>query len=99
MLRGELRDAAADEELGHLTVVEIRADRKRVLGADAVENGQNLILLDKLARERDRLRDVELVIEVLVDDLPAEDAAFGVDVLEVCVRAAADRPVRSGGGR
>src|SRR5882724_3809984 len=96
MLRGKLRHTTAEEELRHLAVVEIGADRERVLGADAVEDRQHLVLLDELARQGDRLRDVELVVEVLVDDLPAEDAALRVDVLEVSVRTAPDRPVRGG---
>jgi len=35
-------------------------------------------------------RDVELVVEILVLDLAAEDAAFRIDVLEVRVRT---RPI------
>ena len=97
MLGGELRDAATEEELRHLAVVEIGADRERVLGADAVEDREHVVLLDELARQRDRLRDVELVVEVLVVDLAAEDAAFRVDVLEVGVRTPPDRAV--GGSR
>src|SRR4029079_19035069 len=53
VLGRELRDTAADEELRDLAVVEIGTDRKRMLGADAVEDGEHLVLLDELARERD----------------------------------------------
>ena len=68
-----------------------------MLGADAVEDGEHLVLLDELARERDRLRDVELVVQVLVVDFPAEDATLRVDVLEVRVGTAAHRSVRRSG--
>src|SRR6266545_794154 len=97
MLGGELRYAATEEELRHLAVVEVRADRERVLGADAVEDGQHFVLFDELARQGDRLRDVELVVEILVVDLAPEDAAFRVDILEVRVRTPTDRAVGGGG--
>jgi hypothetical protein len=90
VLGRELRDAAADEELWHLLLVEVRADRQRVLRADAVEDREHPVLFHQLARELDRLRDVELVVEVLVGDLPPEHAAVRVDVLEVRIGAAAD---------
>jgi hypothetical protein len=96
VLGRELGDAAADEELRHLAVVEVRTDGERVLRADAVEDGEDVVLLDELAREQHRLRDVELVVLVLEDDLAAEDASLRIHILEVGVGAAPDRRV---GGR
>src|ERR671924_114569 len=65
-----------------------------MLSADAVEDRQDVVLLYELSRQRDRLRDLELVVLVLVDDLASEDAAFRVDVLEVRVGASADGGIR-----
>ena len=93
MLARELRHAAADIELRDLAVVEVGTDRQRVLGADTVEDREDVVLLDELSRQLNRLGDVELVVFVLVDDLPPEDSALRVDVLEIRVRAAPDRGV------
>src|SRR5439155_24965017 len=45
VLGGKLRNPAPDEQLWHLAIVQVRADCESVLGSDAVEDGQNLVLL------------------------------------------------------
>ena len=61
-----------------------------MLGADGVEDREDLVLLDELAGRVDRPRRVVAVVAPEVADLAPEDAAVGVDVLEVGVRARAD---------
>ena len=93
MLLTDRRRAAADEELRHLALVQVVAHRERVLGADRVEDREDVVLLDELLREADRLRRVVLVVLDLVDDLAAVHAAVCVDVVEVRLRAAQHRLV------
>jgi hypothetical protein len=64
VLGRELRDAAADEELRTLRSLRYGA-RERVLRADAVEDREDVVLLDELARQQDRRGDVELVVTYL----------------------------------
>src|SRR5207302_4565314 len=97
VLRRQRRDAAADEELRDLAVVQVWADRQRVLRADAVEDREDVVLFDELSGQRDGLGDLELVVLVLVDDLAPEDAALRVDVLEVGVGAPGHGGVSGGG--
>jgi hypothetical protein len=85
--------AAADEELRHLLLVQVLPDRERVLGADGVEDREDVVLLDELRRQLRGLRGVVLVVLDLVDDLPPVDAAVRVDVVEVRLRTAQHRLV------
>ena len=62
-----------------------------MLGADGVEDREDLVLLDELAGLLERPRQVVAVVAPEVLDLAPVDAAVGVDVLEVGVRAAGRR--------
>ena len=88
--------AACDEQLGDALSVQVRPRRLVLLGAEAVEDREDVVLLDELARLVDRLAWVVLVVLDEVGDLAVEDAAVGVDVTEVGGRALADSLV--GGG-
>jgi hypothetical protein len=89
--------AGAAEDLGHLHRVEVATDGEVVLGADRVEDREDLVLLDELPGLVDRARGVVAVIAVEVADLAAVDTAVRIDVLEVRVRAGADGPERGRG--
>ena len=92
----ELGRAVADEELGHLRLVQVGANRDVVVGADRVEDREHPVLLDELARQQNRLRRVVAVVVVAVVDLPPVHPAARVHVREVRLRARADRA--EGGG-
>jgi len=62
-----------------------------MLGADAVEDREHVVVLDELPCLLDGQRHRVLVVEVLVDDLSPVDAAVVVDVAEVRVGADPDR--------
>ena len=68
-----------------------------MLRARLVEDRKHVVLLHEAARLLNGQRGVEGVVEELVLDLAAEDAAFVVDVLEVAVGAVGDRLERRGG--
>ena len=87
-LERQRREAAADEELRDSELVQVRADRERVLGSDAVEDREHLVVLDELPRLADGLGRVVRVVDVVVADRSAADSAAVVDVLEVRVRPA-----------
>ena len=90
--------ARAGEELRDAFLIQVRADGEVLLGAEAVEDREDAVLLNELPRLLHRLRGVVGVVEVLVVDLPSVDAALRVvDVLEVAVGAVGDRLERRGG--
>jgi hypothetical protein len=83
----ERRAAGRGEELRHVFRVQVRADRLVLLGAQRVEDREDVLVLDEHTCLADGLgRDVP-VVEVLVVDLALVHAAARVDVLEVGVRA------------
>ena len=82
----ERRAAGRDEELRHVLRVQVRAGRLVLLGAERVEDREDVLVLDEDARLADGLRRDVLVVEVLVVDLPLVHAAARVDVLEVGVQ-------------
>ena len=82
--------AGRDKELRDPALLQVVADRDVGLGAERVEDREDLILLDELARLRDGLRRVVRVVEVAVIDLPPVHAAAVVDVLEVRLRSERD---------
>ena len=62
----------------------------------ALKTREDAVLLDELPGQLHRLRRVVGVVVEEVDDLPSVDAAPGVDVVEVRLRARADRAERGG---
>src|SRR5204863_9271856 len=71
-----------DEQVRDLRRVEV-VDDLRVRGrAEPVEDPEDLVLQDELARDADRLGRVVAVVLVGVVDLAAVDAALGVDIRE-----------------
>ena len=87
----------ATKSCGTFNLVQVLADGDVVLRPERVEDREDLVLLDELPRDLDRLRRVVGVVEDLVLDPALADAAGGVDEVEVRLRAARDR--RVGGGR
>src|SRR5512133_2749169 len=65
-----------------------------MLGADAVEDREDLLVLDELPRLQNRLGRVVGVVEVEVADLPLPDPSVVVHVLEVRICPAGDCGVR-----
>ena len=90
--------AGRHEHVGHLLRVQVRGDGQVGRRAEAVEDRVHLVLEDQLVHHVRGHRGVVLVVQVLVGDLPAEDAAVRVDVLEVRVRGRRDLGV-AGRGR
>ena len=88
------RRARGGEELRHLLRVQVVAHREVLLRPEAVEDREDLVLLDELAGRLHRLCRVVRVVDDRVDDLPAVHPTARVDVLEVRVRAARHRGVR-----
>ena len=88
--------AGGDEQLRHLLGVHVFLDRRIRRRAEALEDQQDLVALDQLARLLDRLgRAVAVVVGDEVD-LAAVDAAFGVDLLEIGRDRLADQAVGRG---
>ncbi len=81
------------EELRHLPLVEVVADREVLLRAERVEDREDAVLLDEPARLRGRAHRVGGVVPRDVLDAAAVHPAAGVDVVEVRLRAARDRGV------
>src|SRR5205085_4815505 len=63
---------------------------------ERVEQREDAVLLHELTRREERTLRLVPVVHVLVGDLPAEDAAVVVHVLEVGVRALRDPGPRGG---
>ena len=89
--------AARDEQVRHLQLVQVGADGEVRLRPERVVDREHLLVLDEVARLLDRLRRVVRVVDVVVLDLPAVDAAVSVHVLEVGVGALRHRGVCGGG--
>src|SRR6266852_3378973 len=92
-----LGGAGGDEQLRHLLGIHVLLDGRVRRRAQRVEDEQNLVALDQLARLLDRLRRAVAIVVADEVDLAAVDAAFGVDLLEVGIFGLADHAV--GGGR
>jgi hypothetical protein len=75
VVAAERRRARRREDLGHFHLVEVRADRLVVLGAERVEDREDILVLDEDPRLAHRFRREVLVVEVLVVDLPLVHAA------------------------
>src|SRR6185437_16901343 len=92
-----LRGTGGDIELRHLLGVHVLVDRRVARRAERLEQREDLLLLDQLAHDLDRLRRAVAVIQADEVDLAAVDAARRVDGLPVGVDRFADRSVgRSG---
>ena len=72
--------AGGDEHLRHLVLVEVVPRREDRRGAEAADDGEDVVLLDELRGLRHRLGWVVLVVEDDVCDLAVEDSAVCVDV-------------------
>ena len=88
-----LGGAGGDEKLRHLLGVHVFVDRRIGRRAERIEDEQNLVALDELARLLDRLgRAIAVVIADEVD-LAAVDAAGVVDHLEIGGLGLADHAI------
>jgi hypothetical protein len=90
------RRAGRDEQLRHLDLVQVVADREVRLGSERVEDGEDLVLLDEPADRLHHLSGVVGVVDDAVVDRPLRHAAAGVGELEVRLSASGDRGVRGG---
>src|SRR5205085_10070460 len=79
-----------DEELRDALLVQEAPDRDVVVRAEGVEEREHAVLLHELARREEGALRLVPVVQVLVRDLAAEDAAVVVHVLEVGIRALRD---------
>ena len=88
-----VRVARGDEHLRDLPLIEVvpRGEDRR--GAEAADDGEDVILLDELRGLRHRLGRVVLVVEHLVHDLAVEDPAVRVDIGVVSRLRGRDRRV------
>ena len=59
-------------------------------GAERAEHHLHFVLLDQLACVLNRFRRRVRIVHADELDLPAVDAAFGIDLLEVCLLSATD---------
>ena len=90
--------AGCDEHVGDLLgVQEVHHGQVR-RRAEAVEDRVHVVLQHQLPHDRRRGGRVVGIVEVLVDDLAAVDAAVRVDVVEVGGRRGGDLAVAGGGG-
>ncbi len=99
-VRAEDRGAGRIEHLRHLARVEVRPHGEVHLGAERPDDGEDLVLLDELARELHAVGRVVPVVVEVEDDLAAADAALavrplaGVDPREVRLHGDGDRRVQ-----
>ena len=77
------RRAGGDEELRDLVGVQIGLHRRHRVGAEAGEGEEDLVLLDELFGQLQRLGGIVAVVIRNELDLAAVDAALGVDLVEI----------------
>jgi len=83
--------------LRHLLCVHVFLDRRVRRRAERVEDQQNFVALDQLARLFDRLRRAVTVVVTDEVDLAPVDTAFGIDLVEVGGFGSGDHAVSGGG--
>ena len=88
-----LGGTGGDEQLRHLLAVEVFLNRRVRRGAERIEDDQDFVAFDQLARLLDRLRRAVGVVIADEIDLAAVDAALGIDLLEVRVLGLCDHAI------